>query len=225
MLSYPNPVWSAGNAQVWQLDLDAVQPESDLGSLSADERERAGRFAFEHLRKRFLAGRAFVRRALGDHLACAPAELSFGKGLQGKPFVQGMPDLQFNLSHSQNVAVLAIAACEVGVDVEVSRTLSDASALARRLYQDDEREWVESIEGPEMHARFLTCWTRKEACIKAVGSGLSIDPKSFNAGPGNQARRADVDWNGRRITVDIHGSRWIDQRWVISLATVGQPSG
>jgi 4'-phosphopantetheinyl transferase len=211
--------WSVLDIRLWQVDLDRALLEHDGSVIPTCERERASRFAFEHLRRRYLASRVFMREVLARDLGCRPGEIEFGAGPQGKPFVCGAEALHFSLSHSEQIAVLAIAPGEVGVDVEVVRTLEDSSALAERLFVPRELVWLEAASEVERDQRFFTCWTRKEASIKAVGAGLSIDPATFDAGVGEAAARTVIEWNAQPITVLIHGSAMISN-WVYSLATV-----
>lgn len=100
----------------------------------------------------------------------------------GKPALAGPSRCSFNLSHSEDDAVVLIAASgEIGVDVEVLRPMRDALALAERNFSASENAELRSLPESERDHAFLTAWTRKEACLKALGSGLSIAPQTFTA--------------------------------------------
>jgi 4'-phosphopantetheinyl transferase len=152
---------------VASLDIDA---EPLAGLLSADERHRAGRFAFARERRRYIVARARLRQLLGERLGAAPESLQFVYKPHGKPALARCPgqrDLRFNVSHCGEVAAYAFAeGREVGVDVEREREIEDAEAIAERCFSPAERDACRVLG-------FLYCWTRKEAFVKALGSGLS----------------------------------------------------
>ena len=79
----------------------------------------------------------------------------------------------------------------IGVDVELQRAVPDALALAARNFTPAEYADLRSLEGPERDVAFLRCWTRKEACLKAIGCGLSIEPRLVEVGqtPGRSRAR------------------------------------
>jgi 4'-phosphopantetheinyl transferase len=145
----------------------AAEPLAAL--LSADEMQRAGRFAFERDRRRFIVARGRLRQLLGERLGIRPEKVNFTYSPAGKPSLAPgyARDLRFNVSHCGGVAAYAFAeAREIGVDVEREREIEDAEAIAERCFSPAERD--------ACRARgFLYCWTRKEAFVKALGSGLS----------------------------------------------------
>jgi len=105
-------VWCAG------LDLDAETMRACRAVLSPDEQARAARFVFERDRTRFVAARGTLRFLLGQYVNCAPQDLAFVYGAQGKPALPDSGGLAFNLSHSQGLGVWAFG-CDraLGVDV------------------------------------------------------------------------------------------------------------
>src|SRR6185437_5172724 len=142
--------------------------------LSEDERRRAQRYAFLRDRVRFIAARSFLRRTLGRHRGVDPASLRFAYGLCGRPELEGAHALQFNLSYSGDQAVLAISYDgPLGVDLEVRRPLPDLEGQLRAFHAQSEHD---------RSAAFLALWTRKEAALKAMGAGFSIDPRSLHVG-------------------------------------------
>jgi 4'-phosphopantetheinyl transferase len=179
---------------LWQLDLKAEPSTEESSCLSQVEWQRARRFVFERDRQRFIAAHTALRHVLGEHLLWAPAALAFAQGPHGKPFLIGKPQSKtchFNLSHSADVAWLGISnELEIGVDLEVPRQVSDAIALARRNYTPAELAEVESA--PDQNRAFFTCWTRKEACLKAIGSGFSVAPESFECGALPDTREVQI---------------------------------
>ena len=142
--------------------------------LSVEERERAARFRFDHLRDSFMLARAGLRALLGAYLRVSPASIRFRSGPMGKLALESSGGLQFNLSHSHGLASYAFTpGCEIGVDVERVRPLADYEQIARRFFSHAEVMDLLSLPESERQRAFFLCWTRKEAYIKALGTGLS----------------------------------------------------
>jgi 4'-phosphopantetheinyl transferase len=164
--------------------------------LSADERERAGRFRFDHLRRSFILARGALRVLLGRYLDTDPAGIRFAYGEKGKPSLADPAPIRFNASHSGGLALYALTlGCEIGVDVEQMRPLADLWGIASRFFSAEEvAELIELPEG-QREAAFFRCWTRKEAYIKALGDGLSVplDDFAVSLRPGEPARLIHID--------------------------------
>jgi 4'-phosphopantetheinyl transferase len=168
------------NAHLWLVSLD--QPPDRIAQLGAllspGESERAARFHFERDRRRYFVRHGFLRILLGHYLNAHPSELEFLTHANGKP-VLVEPSLEFNLSHSEELAVFAFARTQVGIDVECLRAnvpyLRVAQVFTRR-----EQEYIASRPQSDQLRTFFSCWTCKEACIKAVGKGLAMPLKSFD---------------------------------------------
>jgi 4'-phosphopantetheinyl transferase len=166
---------------VWRGSLLRPAPEvARLRSLLApDERERADRYRFERDRSRYIVGRATLRLLLARYLAAAPRELEFEYGEFDKPYLAGGPS--FNLSHSGEVALYAFADTgEIGVDVELDDADFASERIAERFFSPAEVGVLRSLPAESQPRAFLTCWTRKEAFIKARGDGLSLALDSFD---------------------------------------------
>ncbi|HEX5348122.1 MAG TPA: 4'-phosphopantetheinyl transferase superfamily protein [Pseudonocardiaceae bacterium] len=163
---------------IWRLALDLSAPRLTAlaATLSSDERTRAAAFAFEGTRRRFIARRGQVRELLGSYLGLPAGDLEFHYGTWGKPEIAGELRLRFNVSHSDELALVALTTrYAVGVDVQRVRRLPDASRLARRFFAPAEVRTLGHI--PDY--RFFGCWVRKEAYIKATGRGLSLGLSRF----------------------------------------------
>ncbi len=175
----------AGEVHLWSARLDS--PEDLLrqfaGVLSEDEHRRAERFRAGSLRNRYIAGRGTLRTLLGRYLRTAPASVSLGYQAHGKPEL-GPPwkayGLEFNVSHSHELAVCAFTrGSQIGVDVECIRPMPNAAALLERFFSSQEvQEWQQMPAERQLRA-FFQGWTRKEAWLKAVGSGLSFPLNQF----------------------------------------------
>jgi 4'-phosphopantetheinyl transferase len=160
---------------VWQTSLEAptARIEELFSLLSDDEARRAARYRYPRDRRRFIVSRGTLRLLLGRYLGTPPARVCLGYEPGGKPRVPSACELEFNLSHSHELAVYAFTlGRRVGVDVEYAQRELDCLGLARRFFSSRERAKLEMV-GPERLTRaFLACWTRREALLKATGEGL-----------------------------------------------------
>jgi 4'-phosphopantetheinyl transferase len=141
--------------------------------LSDTERERATALRFEENRNRWIIARATLRQLLGHYLQTTPESIALGSHANGKPHIVAASGIEFNLSHSAELAIFAFCQQPVGIDVEKKRLIPDATELSLRYFSDDRQLLVKESNPRERSTAFLRCWTRKEALLKASGSGLS----------------------------------------------------
>lgn len=186
---------------LWWLDLDVPLQPHMLAWLDAGERRRAAAFAFAVLRQRYEAAHAAMRALLAHRTGCDPAEIVYVLGPQDKPALAG-GGCGFNLSHAASAGLLAICDDgEVGVDLEGARLLTDAEAMARSQFSAAEYTALEALPRARRSEAFLRTWTRKEACLKAIGSGLQVSPASFDAGPSDSDAPCDTVVDGQPVQV------------------------
>jgi 4'-phosphopantetheinyl transferase len=146
------------------------------------DRERAERFKFERDRHRFVKARLVLRRLLADEKMASLAE-PLVYGANGKPRLHGRSDCEFNLSHSEHWALIGLADWHaVGVDIEVVRPMSDLFELASCHFTDPEQAELAACSPDTVVRSFLQGWTRKEACLKAVGTGLTVEATAVDTG-------------------------------------------
>jgi 4'-phosphopantetheinyl transferase len=172
-------------ADVWFVDLTVSPAELDRcwAVLDRPERDRADRFLRPADRARYVASHAALRRILAEPLDCDPAEIRFATGAGGKPALAGSAQgaLNFNLSHSGARALIGLApAAAIGVDVELIRPISDAGQIARTHFAADEASSLLALPPDEIECVFYGLWTRKEAVVKALGTGLSLPLDRFS---------------------------------------------
>lgn len=184
-----------GEVHLWHFALDETPEElaSCRAVLDEVETARATRFFREIHRNRFAIGRGRLRMLLGSYLNCPPEALTFRYNEQGKPFLDSptpQAPFSFNLSHSGNVALCAIAGFEtVGVDVEAVRESRDLMPIARRFFSEAEQEALRALPAEQQCAAFYQCWSSKEALLKAWGTGLAtpLDRFTVRVSPGGAA--------------------------------------
>jgi 4'-phosphopantetheinyl transferase len=192
------PELGAAEAHLWSVDL-AVDADrlAWLGSvLGSEERARAARFRFDRHRRRYVVAQGALRLLLGGYTALAPAALGFALGRRGKPSLVEDPGLHFNLTHSADLAVVAVARRgPVGVDIERRRELADADDIARRFFAPGEVATYLSLPPARRPGGFFDCWTRKEAFVKALGEGLfvSLDRFEVSLAPDEPARLLTIE--------------------------------
>jgi 4'-phosphopantetheinyl transferase len=190
------PALPADEIHVWlsHLSIGAAAQSLLQGYLSAEEKERAARFHFDRDRNRFVIARCTLRNILACYLQQRPSELQIQYGEQGKPAL--VPDsagrsLSFNLSHSEDLAVLALAwDRNIGIDVERIRDDVEYEDIARSRFSKGEVNSLMALAPRDRTEGFFLAWTRKEAYVKARGGGLQVPLDSFdvNLKPGEPAR-------------------------------------
>ena len=193
-------ILSGQEVHVWRAGLD--EPADRVLELqqvlAADELVRADRFYFPKDRDRYIVGRGLLRAILGHYFALDPGELQFQYSEFGKPAL--IPSnkheaLNFNLSHSHDLALFAFAAGrEIGVDLERIRLDMEYEQIAENFFSEQERTALRALPAAQKGEAFFNCWTRKEAYIKARGDGLTfpLDRFDVSLAPDRPARLLEV---------------------------------
>ena len=221
----------AGEIHVFAFDLDVSAPgvHAFERTLSPDERTRAGKFRFERDRSRFVAGRARMRSILAHYLGAEAGRLRFAYEANGKPGLAGAEaatGLHFNLSASDGVGVLAVQLEEeVGVDVERVRPVPDATGVAGRIFAPEEIAALRAVPPDAIEAAFFSLWTRKEAAVKCLGSGLSFPTRSFAVatGPSEAAERIFLETPGGPQSLWVRSLADPCEGYVAALASAADP--
>ena len=181
-------------AAVIRLEKNIEEIRALRGLLSDTEQRRADRFAFDRDRNRFIVARARLRELLATRLNVRPESVELTYGVHGKPALARRfadSDLRFNVSHSDDVAVCAFSfGREIGIDIEVVRSIPDADDIASRFFSRRENEAYRALDPSDKPLGFFYCWTRKEAFIKAIGDGLyhPLDSFDVSLAPGEPAK-------------------------------------
>ncbi|MDB5649564.1 MAG: 4-phosphopantetheinyl transferase [Hyphomicrobiales bacterium] len=174
------PALPPGEAHVWLLPLADTRPDELRAMLDADELARADRLRLPAERDLFIAAHGLMRRVLGHYTKAEPASLRFDVEQHGKPLLRGPGMPQFNLSHSGDWGLLAVAQeTPVGVDLEQIRDIPDWEAVAKANFASGEIAALARIDPAAQLKAFYACWTRKEAVVKALGLGVTAGLQTF----------------------------------------------
>ena len=180
----PAPNLEHGTAHLWRALLGPVATETlaDARSLlSEDELQRAARFVDAEARARFTLRRSFLRQVISRYAGVAPEALTFAYGEMGKPSLSGITTpIEFNQSDSGLWTVVAVCDAPVGVDIEAVRPGVDRETVAGEVFTDRERVELAARPEAERLQAFFNGWTRKEAVIKALGTGLAYSLQNID---------------------------------------------
>lgn len=180
------PLTETGGAAIIHVDLGggAAWATKALEWLDDGERARCRRYRYAGPRREFSLCRAALRAVLCRRLGCRNDELAFETSSHGKPsaLVGGTPaPLSFNVSHSGSHGLIALAERgRVGVDVEERIARHDPDGPMRTAFSPVEQAELAAASGARKVDLFLTLWTMKEALLKALGVGLSLDTAGFD---------------------------------------------
>lgn len=184
---------------VWRVDRPEGGPlDGRLDVLDDEERRRADRFVHEADRRRYRTAHVALRLVLGGRLGIEPEAVRLGRAPcplcgagHGRPVVLDDPTASFSLTHCPGLVLVAVHERTVGVDAEpVDRTELDALDAA---LHPDERAALAAVTPGDRRHRLVSCWARKEAYLKGLGTGLGIDPATVAVGLDAGPTRID-DW-------------------------------
>ena len=203
---------------MWTIDLaeSATRLRALCRLLSNDEEQRARQLKLERHRRHWIVGRAMLRTILSCYVGVPPEVIRFEFSDHGKPALaldDVLPRVHFNLAHSNELALLAVTDIgPVGVDLEWMKEIDDMDAVVRRFFSRSEQKIFDKLANEQRLAAFYTCWTRKEAFLKALGCGLSRPTDSF-----------DVEFqpDAAPAIVAIDGCTRSAANWVLPLAHFG----
>ena len=183
--SWWRPFAAHGGISVVHVDL-APHPRRESEAvrwLDGGARARRSRFLVQRPRREFRLCRAALRALLCRRLGCTNDALAFAAAEHGKPFavLDGAPaPVSFNVSHSGCHGLIAVAdRGRIGVDIEERVIRHDIDGVLRTAFASDEQADLAAASGRQNTELLFRFWTMKEALIKALGSGLSVDTASF----------------------------------------------
>ncbi len=137
-------------------------------------------------RLHFAAGRWLARRVLARRLGCTEAEIELAVDAHGRPSLAA-GGIDFNLSHAGSCVAIALSAARVGIDVESLQRARDGQSIARRFFSPVEAAALEACAAGERDRTFFRTWVRKEAFVKALGTGVAAGFDRFDVSTGAEA--------------------------------------
>lgn len=177
-LNTQNCILNESRIDLWQFSLKHELNNAEQ-LLNADERARANRFYFSQHKRRYSTARATMRIILSRYLNSSPERLEFTYKPQGKPELVNTQKLQFNISHSGDLALLAVGKrYPIGVDIEYY-SARPYEGIAKNLFSEQELSEYMKVPTALKPAIFFHIWAQKEAFIKACGLGLYYPTKEF----------------------------------------------
>lgn len=220
----------SGDVDVWWVDLESADPSlwSLESELSSHERSRATRTRSERLRRLYVGSHAFLRLTLAAYAQCDPASIAYGYNRLGKPkLVEPDRLLEFSLSHSGSLAVVAVARQRrVGVDIErLDRSYPWNQVLSRVVSREEEIQ-ISRLGETQRRDALFRLWTRKEAVAKATGLGLTLGMHSLSVGSAEMESPI-----GSAVTICAEGINWwladlpLDPPWVGAVAVEASSDG
>lgn len=148
-----------------------------LSHISQERAAKIERYHFDIDKKLSLYSELLVRLIACEILATDNSDLYFETKKLGKPFIKGMKDFHFNISHTKNAVAVAFSLNEVGIDVEKVREFDEK--IVKRFFTENEKHYVLSGQ-KNANQRFFEVWTKKEAYVKYLGDGLNMSMRSFD---------------------------------------------
>jgi 4'-phosphopantetheinyl transferase len=146
---------------------------SSEGVLSEADKTRATRYRFPEDRARFILGRMLLARTLSQSGGGSTGPLHLDQTERGRPMLREKPELQFSISHSDDLVGIALSLkSNIGIDLEVITRPVDLNSLAERIFSFSDQETFQRLPEGERPAVFFRGWTTKEAYLKALGLGL-----------------------------------------------------
>jgi 4'-phosphopantetheinyl transferase len=191
------------DVHIWRAPLDVPSLQRYKDCLAEDEISRANRFVFQKDRDHYIAARGQLRHLLSLYLPQKPGEFQFNYSSYGKPSLGDDHELNFNLSHSGKLVLYAFThRRELGVDIEFIKPDFTGIDIAEHYFSANEVAVFRSLPEHTRHDAFFTCWTRKEAYIKAIGEGLSCPLDQFDVAfaPGETPKLLANRANPREVT-------------------------
>lgn len=218
------PPLAPGVVHIWHINcnIDEDTARSSQDRLSETEQLRAKRFVRPPDRLHFIASQYALRQILSRYLECDLTAIEYTYGTYKKPYLAHNRSLQFNLSHSGGMALVAVTLdAEVGVDIEPTNRAVDHLGLASQCFASDEIKIMKALSEGELAQAFFKIWTCKEAYVKAKGTGLHEDLQAFVIGyhsSGEQNCLLTIDHKKQSAEAWTINSFYVDDVYVGAVA-------
>lgn len=180
-LKSPIKITDEREVHIWMIDFKSslfAQEHFDYSILSNEEVMRAKNFKLDQHKVQFLTSHVYLRLILSRYLHCSPKTICYGVEEYGKPFLMGQNEsykIYFNMSHSEGAVLYAITLnAQIGADIELIKDNLDIYELLDNVFTAHEKSLFKNINAEKKYKVFYNVWTRKEAYLKAIGTGLNF---------------------------------------------------
>jgi 4'-phosphopantetheinyl transferase len=177
------PALQNSEIHVWRILVTDFIPQLNQywQLLNTTEQQQAKKFIQIKHQNRFIIIHGILRRIISNYLNINPHNINFTNNEFGKPSLSFHESLNFNISHSNDVALLAFTKNNtIGIDVEFNKKNIEIFEIANKFFTPEEANSINNLPIELQLEHFFTYWTCKEAFIKAIGKGLSYSLKNFN---------------------------------------------
>jgi len=177
-------VLSDNKIHIYLIQFDLFDDQHCMQYLSEDERIRAEKLKIAEKKNQFVITRSVLRLLLSSSLGKSYQDIDFFYGEHGKPSIKeslNNKPIEFNISHSENYALIAIAlGNRVGVDIEKINADIDHQSLSKRFFSENEKNDLIKCADELQLDSFYRVWCRKESFIKATGKGVAYGLDRFS---------------------------------------------
>ena len=172
------------NVHIWKIDLNKMQHLCNeyMKILNYDEKIRANKYRVENKKNLFILTRASLRLLLNYYLN-TPYDIDLIKKQYGKLYINENK-FYFNLSYTDDISIISFSRnSEIGIDLEKIKEDKNIIDISSKFFTKREINWIYQTSQENKMQRFLYCWVRKEAYIKALGLGLNLGLDTFHVIP------------------------------------------
>lgn len=165
--------------KITEMGIQAVLNDRTAVYVSEDTFRTA--MSYRNAKSRFtrLTGELMINYLLRRYYHLNRTDFKIMRQEHGKPCLTGVENIYYNISHSGDYIVCALADTEVGIDIEKNAVAR--LAVARRFFHPQELGQLEKLEETGRNDLFFTYWSVKESFLKYTGSGLTRSLSSFYA--------------------------------------------
>ncbi len=225
-LTPDNVICGSDEVHLWRIGTSQTEQLTDRHwqSLSDNEQLRASNFVHDQDRQMFVMAHVALRELLGCYVRTPPDSVQLVSDDHGKPYLLHKGEnktVQFSLSHSGDWVLIAIAAGQVGIDVQRQREVENLPRMIRRICTSAEHQRWQQLLPEQKLPEFFCLWTSKEAVLKGAGCGLRVNPNSFEV-----LRSDPCEWSAALLTWKSKTTTWhvrqfaVDENHTAALAAL-----
>ncbi|MGM8363565.1 4'-phosphopantetheinyl transferase family protein [Flavobacterium sp. ARAG 55.4] len=169
---------------------DFTDLKSDLAEyLNSKELYRPNNLYLESDYK-FIVYRSILKIILAAYTKSDAKKMEFDYHLYKKPYLASTPWLHFNISHSEDYVVIAVSRRNLGIDIEYISQDFPFTNLISEIFEDKEVTAIHNSK--DKKKMFYSYWTRKEALVKGLGTGINDNFKYIPCSDGEHIINAEI---------------------------------